>query len=498
MKTKFYYFYLWLILSSLTVQAQDLPGVKDSIFSKVLNEQRFIQVHVPESYTPGSDEKFGVIYLLDGNGNMLLTKHCLQFIQSEGYMPPLITVAIINVDRNRDFLPSNNENFPTSGGAADFLSFIRDELIPHVNDTYPSNNENILYGHSFGGVFSMYALLNAPQTFDTYIAVDPSFWWDDGFMRNMAAEKLAKLEGFSKVLFISGREGQSYGGMGITKIDSILLAEKPDDLFWKSIAYPDESHGSVRYKSIYDGLKYAYEGFRSNIQFHPMSGIIAKDKPITIMNFSDHPNVRYTIDGSEPSGDSKKMEKTLTMDEGRELRVSTISRRGTSTNEAVGHFKNGVVLPAVSKIKRMEPGGFDYTYYEGTWDSLPNFSTLKPVAYGTTSADFTLQSLSKSMNFACLFEGYLEIEKEGYYIFVFDSDDGARLYLNDQLLIDIDGLHATGNGKSYVVPLEKGFYPIRSEYFQKEGGAEISLIYVTPGTMEPIPIPLSLQYHKKK
>ena len=55
-----------------------------------------------------------------------------------------------------------------------------------------------------------------------------------------------------------------------------------------------------------------------------------------------------------------------------------------------------------------------------------------------------------------------------------------------------------GNGKSYVVPLEKGFYPMRSEYFQKEGGAEISLIYVTPGTMEPIPIPLSLQYHKKK
>ena len=102
------------------------------------------------------------------------------------------------------------------------------------------------------------------------------------------------------------------------------------------------------------------------------------------------------------------------------------------------------------------------------------------------------------MNFACLFEGNLEIEEDGYYIFVLSSDDGAKLYLDDKLLIDLDGLHGMGNGNTYIVPLEKGFYPIRVAYFQGEGGAGLNLLYLTPNTMRPKPIPLELQYHKKK
>lgn len=498
MKTNISFFYLLLFLSGFTVQAQELPGVKDSIFSDVLQENRHVQVVVPNSYTAGSEEKFGVIYLLDGFGNIRLTNSCLSFIRNEGYMPPMITVAIFNVDRNRDFLPSKNSSVPTSGGADKFLSFFKDELIPYINENYPSNNENILYGHSFGGVFSMYALLSEPQAFDTYIAVDPSFWWDDGYMQNLAVEKLALLEGQKKVLFISGREGGAYKGMGISKMDSILEAQKPKDLYWKSVAYPDESHGSVRYKSIYDGLKFTYEDYRSNIQFHPMSGIIAKGKPITILNMSDHKNVRFTVDGSEPTSESTKMDSLITLTDGGRLRVKAFSKRGSSSKEKDAYYKSGEVLAAQKKLKRMEPGGLGYTYYEGKWDSLPDFNTLIPVTSGTTSEEFTLNKLPKSMNFACLFEGHIEIQEEGYYIFAFDSDDGAKLYLDEQLLIDIDGLHGTGNSKSYVVPLEQGFYPLRMEYFQAEGGTGLNLVYVTPNTMQPKSIPFELQYHKKK
>lgn len=498
MKTNFFYFYLLLFLSGFSIQAQELPGVKDSIFSEALNEQRFMQVVLPNSYTPGSEEKFGVIYLLDGFGNIRLTNNCINFIRNEGYMPQMITVAIFNIDRNRDFLPSNNSNFPTSGGADNFLSFIKDELVPYINEKYPSNNENILYGHSFGGVFSMYALLSEPQTFDSYIAVDPSFWWDDGFLQNLAIEKLPSLEGQQKVLFVSGREGSAYSGMGITKMDSILEAHKPTDLYWKSVAYPEESHGSVRYKSIYDGLKYTYDDYRSNIIFHPMSGIIAEGKPITILNMSDHKNVRYTIDGSTPTAESPKMDSIISITEGGRLRVMGYSKRGTSSKEVDAHYKSGKVLTSLKKQKRMEPGGLGYSYYEGKWDSLPDFSKLKPLSSGVASEEFTLKNLPKSMNFACLFEGNLEIEEDGYYIFVLSSDDGAKLYLDDKLLIDLDGLHGMGNGNTYIVPLEKGFYPIRVAYFQGEGGAGLNLLYLTPNTMRPKPIPLELQYHKKK
>jgi len=94
-------------------------------------------------------------------------------------------------------------------------------------------------------------------------------------------------------------------------------------------------------------------------------------------------------------------------------------------------------------------------------------------------------------------EGYIEIQKEGYYIFLLDSDDGAKLFLGKNLLIDYDGLHGNGKPKTYLVPLEKGFYPVRLEYFQQGGGAQLVLQYVLPGEQQPQPIPFDRQYHRK-
>jgi hypothetical protein len=93
-------------------------------------------------------------------------------------------------------------------------------------------------------------------------------------------------------------------------------------------------------------------------------------------------------------------------------------------------------------------------------------------------------------------EGYIEIQKEGYYIFALDSDDGSKLFLGDNLLIAYDGTHGVGSPKSYLVPLEKGFYPVRLEYFQQGGGAPLGLKYVPPGEEQLQSIPFELQYSR--
>ncbi|HYE55433.1 MAG TPA: PA14 domain-containing protein, partial [Chitinophagaceae bacterium] len=150
----------------------------------------------------------------------------------------------------------------------------------------------------------------------------------------------------------------------------------------------------------------------------------------------------------------------------------------------------------VAKPKNLKPGGFRYHYYEGVWDSLPNFATLKPVASGIAGQGFNFTKLPRQTNFACLIEGYIEIKHDGYYVFILDSDDGSKFYLKNKLLMNNDGLHAMGDAKTYLVPLEKGFYPIRVELFQKEGGVDLQLMYITPGTNAPapLPIPLEVQY----
>ena|SRR5215471_2640329 len=65
--------------------------------------------------------------------------------------------------------------------------------------------------------------------------------------------------------------------------------------------------------------------------------------------------------------------------------------------------------------------------------------------------------------FACLLNGYLEIQKDGYYIFELGDEGGSRIYLGNLKVI---GEHYdTRGGSTYMVPLQKGFYPFRVEYF---------------------------------
>jgi hypothetical protein len=71
------------------------------------------------------------------------------------------------------------------------------------------------------------------------------------------------------------------------------------------------------------------------------------------------------------------------------------------------------------------------------------------------------------------------------------------LFLGDKLIIDNDGVHSTESVKSFVLPLKKGFYPIRLEYFQKDESSSLQLLYLTPGTQNPTTIPFNYQYYMK-
>ncbi len=483
-----------------TSSAQDQPGKKDSIVSAILNEKRFIQVVLPAKYKPGSADKYDVLYVLDGDSNTKLAADMQRFIEEQAYMPPIIIVGVLNVDRDRDLTPTHVNDNKTSGGADKFLGYLQDELIPYINKTYPSTGDNTLFGHSFGGLFVMYALLNQPLVFKSYIAADPSFWWDKHYLNKPAIDKLHGVANLNRTLYMTGRE-DNLTGMGIPPMDTILKKYAPADLVWKLTAYPNETHGSVRLKSMYDGLKFTYADYNTKKpEFHPMNGTILKDKPIKIWLFwGDTSKVRYTMDGTEPTQASPKMGAEITLSGPGKLTAKQFSNRDKydNANIATGEFKEGAYLPAVSKVKNAKPGGFHYNYYEGKWDKLPDFKKLKPVQSGLTDKDFDINKLPGKDNFALLIEGWLQIKEDGYYLFWLNSDDGSKLYINNQLLIDNDGLHSSDAGKSYILPLQKGFYPIRMEYFQKDGGRDLKLAYLTPSaisTMNVTPIPFELQY----
>jgi len=221
---------LVFFLQSTSISAQNNSVINDSIYSDILKEERSVRVLLPDNYKPGSSERYEVIYLTDGEWVVELFPFIYKFARGENYVPPVIIVALPNTyinkanQRDRDFLPVHVENPSISGGADKFISFLKNELIPYIDRTYPTNGTNSLYGHSYGGLFVMYTLLTEPELFQTYYSTDPSFWWNHDFVIKLASEKLEKLPP-DRLLWIAGID-ETFKGMGISRMDSVLSLKR--------------------------------------------------------------------------------------------------------------------------------------------------------------------------------------------------------------------------------------------------------------------------------
>ena len=489
-----------LFVQLTNVSAQNNSVINDSIYSSILQEERSLNVILPDTYKPGSSEKYEVIYLTDGEWVVELFPFIYKFAKGENYVPPVIIVALRNTyinnanQRDRDFLPVHVESPAISGGGDKFISFLKDELIPYIDKTYPTNSTNSLYGHSYGGLFAVYTLLTEPGLFQTYYATDPPLGWNNDYVIKLASERLEKLPP-DKILWIAGID-ETYKGMGIDRMDSVLKHKGPQSLHWKVATFPNEKHNSVRLKAMYDGIKFSYSGYSDvPLVFHPMNGILLKDKPSPIFFTNTFPEMRYTVDGSEPYRKSPKAESGTLINGPAQLIVKSFSASGKYDLEAKGNFTLGEVLPSSQKIKKLKSGGLKYSCYEGIWDKMPDFKKLKPVQTGVADSLFSFKNNSLMVNFACLFEGYIEIAEDGYYIFAITTNNAARFYLGNKLLIDGNSLHSSEVTQSFIIPLERGFYPVRLEYFQKDADPALQLIYLKPAAGNPTPIPYKYQYH---
>lgn len=93
--------------------------------------------------------------------------------------------------------------------------------------------------------------------------------------------------------------------------------------------------------------------------------------------------------------------------------------------------------------------------------------------------EFSLDDIEfPSEQFALRLESYIQIDKDGEYEFYITSNDGSKLYINDKLIVDNDGLHGPKQLSSSIY-LTKGRHYIRVDYFQNGGSKMIELLYET-------------------
>ncbi len=123
--------------------------------------------------------------------------------------------------------------------------------------------------------------------------------------------------------------------------------------------------------------------------------------------------------------------------------------------------------------------GLHYQYYEGSWNTLPNFSGLTPSKTGTVT-HFSLAPRNRSDQFAFRFTGYVQVPANGLYTFYTSSDDGSKLYIGNTLVVNNDGLHAARE-RSGTIRLRAGKHAITVTFFDNTGAEALAVSYAGPG-----------------
>ncbi|WP_424001221.1 alpha/beta hydrolase-fold protein [Maribacter sp. IgM3_T14_3] len=264
---------LIIISSTIGLSAQAFQnGEKDSIVSETLNETRHFKIVLPPSYDEYEKIEYPVIYVLDGDFLINSTSGIIEYMSKTGEIPEFIQIYISNSDRTKDFTPShtvinyeqqNDSTLEQSGGGKEFLKFLNFELIPYINQSYRTNSFDTLIGRSFAGLIGGFDYLQSETELDSYLLIDPSFWWDkqlvvrllDQVSRNIIKNRriyIASSDNFDFSNYIKemrNSQNSFYEKIQNHKIDSTKIRQ---DYFEQN------THGTVTIPSIYNGLTFIF------------------------------------------------------------------------------------------------------------------------------------------------------------------------------------------------------------------------------------------------
>lgn len=259
--------------------------ISHTLYSKILKEDRFIEVYTPTQVKVPAGHQYGVIYILDGAAHFNNVINILTQLAKEtgdSSYTQQIVVGIGNIwTRDRDYTPTAIAPSPfidsmaakVSGGGDMFISFLEKELIPYVGSKYPVGPSRMLIGHSLGGLMVIDMLLNHTSLFSKYAAIDPSMWWDDQKLLIQSKQVLAKKEFRNNSLFlaIANTMNKDINDAAQLKKDSsrktalnrpsLLLsdyinANNKNKLMFDGKYYKDFDHMSVFPSATHDALKF--------------------------------------------------------------------------------------------------------------------------------------------------------------------------------------------------------------------------------------------------
>ena len=219
--------------------------------SKYVNETRVINIWTPSKYTEAGT-RFPVLYMPDGgiDEDFPHIANTLAKLIKQNKIEPIILVGIKNTLRGRDLTGAStvkeHEEYeiPMDDGAKNFRAFITEELIPEIDATYRTTSKKGILGESLAGLFVMETFFLKPETFDFYIAIDPSLWWNDNALVNNAESYFKTLPKRETRLWFAGSDAVDIYEF-TEDLEEKLKTIQPPNLLWKYSPEPAEHHNTI-------------------------------------------------------------------------------------------------------------------------------------------------------------------------------------------------------------------------------------------------------------
>ncbi|MCX6306120.1 MAG: alpha-L-fucosidase [Bacteroidetes bacterium] len=207
---------------------------------------------------------------------------------------------------------------------------------------------------------------------------------------------------------------------------------------------------------------------------------------VSLASDRDRVEIRYNIGKSEPAITSALYSNPILV-----KATSVISARCFRDGKPVSgtvskEFTKATPLQAATPPPAGVAPGLHYRYFEGSWDSLPDFNTLKPAGEGIIP-DFQFTPRTRDDLFGFVYDGYVMLPETSVCIFYTGSDDGSRLWIDDVPVVNNDGLHGLTE-KSGSIALAGGLHKIRVGFFERTGSDNLA-VFVKSQKMEKMVIP---------
>lgn len=196
-------------------------------------------------------------------------------------------------------------------------------------------------------------------------------------------------------------------------------------------------------------------------------------------------SIHYTLDGTEPNQKSTRYKGAFKQKESAQLRARAYTADGRASRVVSRNLKQMKPLPSANVGKTQRGLKYRYFEFEDELEKLPDFSKLKAKKTGVQQTVNESDCEPRDDLWGLVLEGFVELDESRTYRFFTRSDDGSKLYIDGQLVVDNDGDHGAFWQYGDII-LDKGKHRLKIEYFDHHHGQMLRAGFIVNGERKPL------------